>query len=107
MAKTTAPLFSLSASGTVARAVSFRTTAGRQVAQAPKLRPSPKSEALAAAQASWRNACQHWYALEPAHRQAWMNTAAQFSLPPLALWCREWTDQRATPTTPPHLPVYP
>lgn len=105
MAKTTAPLYSLSASGTIARAVSYRTSAGQQIAQAPKLRQSPPSAILAASQGRWQEACSTWCSIDPAVRQEWQTAAQSTNLPPMALWCREWTTQRATPSTLPRIPV--
>lgn len=107
MAKTTAPLFSLSASGTVARALSFRTTAGRQVAQVPKLRQAPQTAVQVANSANWRDACRYWFAMSDQLKDEWRALGAATSTPPLAVWCREWVRQRATPSTPPLIPVAP
>lgn len=105
MAKTQGPLFSLGASGTVAKLLTFN-----QSNDTPVARKKPRASTSAttdqqAARADFANAAQAWRALPQAERDTWKSIAAQTGRPAFAKYFLEWKAQASTPAQPPYLPM--
>lgn len=104
MAKTTNPLFSFAATGTLAGALAFRQTAGRNIAQrTPQTIPRP-STTQSAERALWADAAAIWRTLDAETRTEWLELAAQRGKPSFAVFAGEYRLQQIVP---PALPLVP
>lgn len=105
MAKTHGPLFSLAASGSIGKVLTFNQGAHVQVA-----RRSPRSTAPPSVpQIDYRNRCRaasaYWRAMPAAEKTEWSDVAALTGRPVFAKYLLEWISQAATPEQPPLLPM--
>lgn len=94
MAKTTAPLFSVSAAGTIGRLVTFRRVMIGGVAQVRPMTPAPPTQRQAEHRALMAAARLAWRDLDATTRAAWIVYANHIGLPSFATYCREWFTQR-------------
>jgi len=105
MAKVGSPLFSLGASGTVAKLLTFN-----QSRTAPIARKKPTGyRPPTVAQNHFRSKCSaaaaHWRGLDPLARAEWAALAALTSRQVFAKYLLEWIAQSATPASPPLVPM--
>lgn len=99
MPKTTAPLFSVSASGTVARIITFRAMrVGNRVQVRPFVAPSPSAQQRNI-RAIARAARDGWRAADLPTKAAWQHYALHIGLPTYAAWLQEWMRQRPAAAT--------
>lgn len=105
MAKTTNPLLSLSATGTVARTVEYRRIRGVSTAQRHGNPTGQPTAPQAENRAAWAEAATAWRALTPTARAQWSALAATRSRPPFAQFAKEWRDQRIEAPALPVLPI--
>lgn len=105
MAKTRAPLFSVSAAGTVGRLVTFRRVMIGGVAQVRPMTIAPPTQRqvehraiMAAARLAWRD-------LDTTTKSAWTVYATHLGLPAFATYCKEWFTQRPASATDLYLPA--
>jgi hypothetical protein len=104
MAKTTHPLFSLAATGTIAGALAFRQSAGAAIAQRTSSRKPNATTDQTTCRDAWRLAAAAWRAIDAPTRAEWIALAATRSRPPFAQFAMEWRIQRIEP---PALPLIP
>lgn len=99
------PLFSIAASGTIARVLTIRTAQTRVVASLP-MRPTGEPSAAQAAcrlRASW--AASTWAGLDGPSRQEWQTKATARDMPVFGLYLKEFCAQRCTLTRAPLPPA--
>lgn len=82
MVKLTAPLFSLGASGTIGKAVTYSNWKGRAFARQRVIPNNPKSGGQVGARAMWAFITQNWDALTSAEKATWEARAAQTIISP-------------------------
>lgn len=104
MAKAKGPLFSVTAKGSIGRAINFRGTPANPIVSLHRSRPSKPSAAAAENRLAAAHAASTWRALDASTQQAWGLKAAAAHLPPFGYYLQQWQRQGATLTTPPHLP---
>lgn len=105
MAKLTGPAMSFSASGSLGRALVFRTTArGAQAQRAPGRTTAP-TPAQVRERADFAAACEAWRTLAAETRQDWHDAAAIRHRASRQFWLAEWRIQRATPDRLPMIPA--
>lgn len=105
MASVRGPLFSIGASGTVARLLTFNP--GKQ---STTVRKKPNhAQAPTFPQASTRQKCRNaaaaWHALDPVDREEWSLLAKNGGRLPFAKYLLEWMAQASTPDQPPLIPM--
>lgn len=107
MPKVQGPLFSLAASGTVAKHLTFRTSPLDAIAQwkpVPTGKPSP---AQLIERARVRLAAQLWMSLDLTDRQAWRDYAIARSKAPWIAFCNEYLIQQCDAENLPLIPAQP
>lgn len=105
MAKTNGPLMSLSAAGTVAGCMTYRTTAGKQIAQGQTIRRAQPTQAQTENRAAFSECAQHWHTIDTTERDLWAALALRLRLPVFACYAQEWNRQNATAAAPPIIPA--
>lgn len=105
MAKTTGPLLSLAATGSVAKIINFRGNGRNPVTTLHRRRPSPITEASAANRLRAAHAASAWHALDAQTQYEWATRAGAAKLPPFAYYLLQWQLQAATLTNPPLIPT--
>jgi hypothetical protein len=105
MARVTAPLMSIAATGTIGPTLAFRISAGVQLAQnTPGATPRP-SDRQTAQRDAFRAAATHWQTLAADHREPWATLSSATGRHARQNYITEWLRQRATPDNPPLIPV--
>lgn len=105
MAKIQGPLFSVSASGTIADTATYRATARGAIAQMP---PIPKTAANAnqrRERARFALALVGWQALDATARANWVSAGLAFGMAAHKLYTREYINQRCQGTEIPSIPA--
>ncbi|KKM75496.1 hypothetical protein LCGC14_1389710 [marine sediment metagenome] len=82
MVKLTGPLFSLGASGTIGKTVTYSQWKGRPFARQRVIPHNPKSGGQVGARAMWAFITQNWDALTTAEKATWTARAAQTIISP-------------------------
>ena len=82
MVKLTAPLFSLGASGTIGKAVTYSNWKGRAFARQRVIPHNPQSGGQVGARAMWAFITQNWAALTTAEKATWEARAGQTIISP-------------------------
>ena len=104
MAKIQGPLMSMSASGSIADAVTHRATKHGAVAQAKSKPTGPASEAQHRERLRFANAMHQWDSLTPEQRAPWEALATAHPLNDYKIFVREYLLQQVVP---PNLPLIP
>jgi hypothetical protein len=108
MAKVTAPLLSLAATGSIARRITFRTLAGRSIASRWTAPTTPPSTYQVEDRQRAADAAAAWAQASTKDRNAWRAAATAARLPVYAIYMREYILQRCAPDTQPLIPeTYP
>lgn len=105
MAKIQGPLFSVSASGTVANTATYRATPRGTIAQMP---PIPKTAANAnqrRERARFALALLGWKVLDDTARANWVTAGLAFGMAAHKLYTREYINQRCQGTEVPSIPA--
>lgn len=105
MAKIQGPLFSVSASGTIADTATYRATARGAIAQMP---PIPKTAANAnqrRERARFALALVGWQALDDTARAQWVTAGLAFGMAAHKLYTREYINQRCQGIEIPSIPA--
>lgn len=89
MAKTTAPLFSASASGTIGRVLTMCTTRGQHLAKRKNTPSKTQSAAQIARRQLYSSAAELWRRLPPAAKAAWSAEALRDGITPYNAYIRE------------------
>jgi hypothetical protein len=87
MVKLTGPCFSLGASGTLGKTVTFSHWKGRAYARQRIIPNNPKSGGQLGARAMWEFITQNWDALSTAEKATWAARAAQTTISPFNAYC--------------------
>ena len=104
MTRCTGPLFSISASGSLAKLVTYRATARGSIAQSPPVPRAAPSPAQLSERARCRAYAGAWISLDAGAKDAWRSLAtARFSNPYLEFF-REATVQQIVPPAVPLIP---
>lgn len=104
MAKVTAPLMSVSASGTVAKLITFRQTGAGSICQLPPIPRKPPSQPQQAERARFAAALHAWRDLDQQTRDIWSARGIVFARQPVVLFASEYLLQNCQP---PRLPLVP
>lgn len=105
MAKVSGAFFSLGASGTLAHTITVNQSSTQQIARKKPQGYAPASPMQAIIRNDMRQAATAWRALDPAERDEWRALAAPRAHTAFGKYYLEWVAQRATPATPPHVPM--
>jgi hypothetical protein len=105
MPKLRGPLFSIAAHGTIASAVTYRTTARGTVAQRPPIPRQTPSTPQLSERARCRAAAANWSTLDATARAPWLHLAVSRSLPVWIVFFSESTLQQVEPPARPLLPA--
>ena len=96
MARVTGPLFSLEASGTIAKTATFAKWKGRQYVRQRVVPSNPRTAGQVAVRAALTFLAQVWKLISPINQATWDVAAKQASVSPfnayLAFNAREWSD---------------
>lgn len=82
MVKLIAPCFSLGASGTIGKSITFSSWKGRAFARQRVIPHNPRSGGQVGARAMWAFITQNWDALSSAEKATWEDRAAQTTISP-------------------------
>ena len=105
MAKTRGPLFSIGASGSIGRVLTFNPTNTVTTARKkPHRYPAPSGPQIQHRQ-KCRDAATAWHALTEIERADWSTLAQQHGQLPFAKYLLEWIAQQSTPSQPPFIPM--
>lgn len=99
MAKIQGPLFSVSAAGSIASALTFRRTARGQIAQMPPIPQAAASAHQLAERQRMRDAASSWNALDATAKAPWVAIGLATGRAPWLAYWREWQFQYASPGT--------
>lgn len=105
MAKTQGGLFSLGASGTVAKLLTFNQSHIRQVARRMPRTTTPPTTPQAYYRKQCTDAAAVWRSLPPLEKVEWKTVAGLSAKNVFAKYLLEWMAQASTPTTPPQIPM--
>lgn len=105
MAKIQGPLFSVSASGSIANAMTHRATKSGAVVQAKSHPTGPASEAQQRERIRFATAMHAWDQLTPEQRAPWEALTATVPLSDYKLYVREYLLQRVIPPNQPLVPA--
>jgi hypothetical protein len=104
MAKTTGPLFSLAARGSLGKVINFRGDGRNPVTTLHRSRPSRVTAESAANRLRASHAASAWHDLDTPTRQAWALQATSANLPAFGYYLQQWQLQAATLTNLPQIP---
>jgi hypothetical protein len=105
MAKVHSALFSLGASGTVAKILTINQSSRQQTARKkPDSRPAP-TLAQSYNRQKYSDAAQHWHTLTATERAQWAALVNGRALSVFAKYALEWVAQGSTPLEPPRIPM--
>jgi len=105
MPKVTAPLFSLTASGTLDHKITYMNTQTRQVVRYNVRQPLKRSTLQQAHGARVADCRTAWRQMTPAAKVEWRSMAAILHMTGPALWAREWFAQNIFPPAAPLVPI--
>jgi len=105
MAKVKHPLFSLGASGTVAKILTINQSLNAPTARRKPTGSRPPTHSQAVMRAEMQAASISWAALHPIDRGAWAALADPRLITPFAKYFKEWRAQNSTVATPPFIPM--
>ena len=94
MAKITNPLMSISATGTIARKITFSGSTGGTRAF---LRPTPKGTGTPAHKSRYSDGCAAWQLLSPAEKAAWSETGEPRRLNGFQAFMSAWLLETPSP----------
>lgn len=89
MVKVTAPLFSLGASGTIGKAITFSNWKGRNYVRERVVPTNPRTGGQVGARAMFKFLTQNWNALSSANKATWQDAADQIVISPFNAYVRE------------------
>lgn len=104
MARTRGPLFSLAASGTIAKLLQFRSIGGVTVTSLPTIPRKPPTTMQQAARTSCTNASYAWADTTSTQRSKWLSLAAARGQPVFALYLQEFMAQKCAAGHQPLIP---
>jgi len=104
MAKIRSPLFSVGASGTVGRKLTFRRTANGALAQATPTPTGPPTSAQLYERNRVREAADLWRTMDAPTKAIWRNLGTLRNVNPWLIFCNEYKTQL---TVSPELPLIP
>lgn len=96
MVKVTAPLFSLGASGTIGKAITFSNWKGRNYVRERVIPTNPRSGGQVGARAMFKYLTQNWAALTTANKATWQDAADQLIVSTFNAYIRENQRRYAT-----------
>lgn len=105
MAKVSAPLFSLGASGTVGDVLTFNQSNTAPVCRRKPTGYKPATIPQAVCRQRCSDAAAHWRSLDAPSRAEWVAVAALSGANVFTKYLLEWNAQGSTPAAPPFLPM--
>lgn len=105
MAKVRAPLFSVAASGTIGKKLTYRQTAGGSICQTPPIPTGDPSAAQTEERQRFAVALNSWATLPTATKEQWQGAALTLGHQPVMLYTREYLLQRVQPPALPMIPA--
>lgn len=104
MPKVTGPLFSLAASGTFRKSLTFMTRGGANIVRGHVVPRDPQTPAQVAHRDNIADAAATWRLQDAQTRAAWQAAAAMHSMNAFAYWLQQWVYQDSSGPYPPSIP---
>lgn len=104
MPKVTGPLFSVTASGTLGKTLTYQNKAGGHVVRTPPSHTPPHNENQEAHKALVRFMIRAWSGLDDYTKSLWNQRGPAFGMSGFKLWWRQWFLQNSNSESYPTLP---